>query len=38
MRERSGANPSAARKLSTVQQMLWWSSITPLGGPVVPEV
>ena len=34
----SASTPSAARRLSTVQQMLAWSSITPFGGPVVPDV
>ena len=29
---------SVRRRLSAVQQMLAWSSITPFGGPVVPEV
>ncbi len=38
MRNPSGEKSSASRTLSTVQQMLAWSSITPLGGPVVPDV
>jgi hypothetical protein len=28
----------AAMAASTLETMLWWVSITPLGSPVVPEV
>ncbi len=30
--------PNAWRSDSAVQVTLWWVSITPLGGPVVPDV
>jgi hypothetical protein len=30
--------PSAARNAVSVQSMFSWSSITPFGGPVVPDV
>ena len=36
--ERIARSASARIRLSTVHTMLAWSSITPLGGPVVPEV
>jgi hypothetical protein len=39
MREPStSAEPNVLRMHSTVQATLAWSSITPFGGPVVPEV